>query len=171
MLVAEQGYPIVRRGLNASKLERTVSGAFTAFKDAGVVPKDKEIEISLHRIGAVKGVTGVQERFEQAIQRFRDAVGVAGGVENTHELRSERVQGAPNRQSKRRGGEPRHRHAPASGCDRRSIFAGETSAERRCVQKPGTARGLATAVAVLPATWQGLPEAKSKRSAAIFRGS
>lgn len=57
------------------------------------MPKDKEIEISLHGIGAVKALTGVQERFEQAINRFSDAVGVASGVENAHELRSERKQG------------------------------------------------------------------------------
>ena len=72
--------------LDTSDLERAIALTFAALKNPCVVPKDKEIEISLHSLGTVKALAGVQERFEQAIDGLGDAVGVTSFIEDAHEL-------------------------------------------------------------------------------------
>ncbi len=63
--------------------------ALASLENAGVVPKDKEVEIGLYGIEIAKGLAAIQERLENAIDAFVDAVGVSGSINDVHQLRCE----------------------------------------------------------------------------------
>ena len=88
-LETEEINPVVRGGRNPGNLERGATLALAASKAARVVPKDKEIEISLHGIDRMKALTGVEKGFEQAIDGLSDAVGPSGRIKEQHQASRE----------------------------------------------------------------------------------